>query len=385
MRVLHVINTLGAGGAEVFVAQLAEAMAQSCTVSVWTYRGPVDVKGKRLEDEMERAGVRVGAAPERARRWNSLVPLALARFMREFRPDVVNAHLENSELAAAMAVLTIQVRPVMVRTVHCVVQGLWLSRVLRPIVNRVYDYNIACGEAVLNAAALSLPPGRSLVVRNGIKVNGGSAAESEVRALRAKLGLPADKLVFMNIGRMAPNRQKAQDVIIEAFAREGLRGRADLVLVGDGPDRPALQALAASLRLERNVHFAGQVADVTPYLALADVVLMPSRFEGLPIVAIECACAGRPLVVSDIEELRPFKGRGSVICRPADAGDLARAMRLALDELSSLREAASLAAADYRSGFGIDAVARRYLSVYETLLRQRMADAKRGSALMLEP
>lgn len=125
------------------------------------------------------------------------------------------------------------------------------------------------------------------------------AAEAEVAAesWRAALGIGADEVVFGFAGKLAAHKGVAD--LLRGFARAGLP-RAHLVIVGDGAERPALEAQARAAGL-RGVHFVGFVNQqrMPEAYALCDVVALPSRFEPWGLVVNEALAMGRPVLVSD--------------------------------------------------------------------------------------
>jgi glycosyltransferase involved in cell wall biosynthesis len=133
-------------------------------------------------------------------------------------------------------------------------------------------------------------------------------------AARAALGL-GDGPVAVCVSRLAV-AQKAQDLLVEAWAsveREVPAGT--LVLVGDGPDRAMLEARAPA-----SVRFAGECDDVVPWLQAANVVVQPSRYEGLSLSVLEALACGRAVVATDCVGMREaVDGVGGVV--PVDDGD----------------------------------------------------------------
>ena len=150
---------------------------------------------------------------------------------------------------------------------------------------------------------------------------------------RTRLGLPAGVPVIGTSGRLAP--VKAQVMLIEALAL--LRQRAEpthlpqVVIVGEGPERPALEARAAALGLSAAVHLLGHRDDLPEILPAFDVYCLPSLNEGLPRAVLEAQAVGLPVVASNVGALAdavcPASGR---LVPPSDPAVLALALAEAL-------------------------------------------------------
>jgi glycosyltransferase involved in cell wall biosynthesis len=143
-------------------------------------------------------------------------------------------------------------------------------------------------------AARGVDRGRITVLHNGVREI--HAAQPAVDALRTALGLRASERVVVAVGRLS--REKGQCHLIRAAA--AWRGGARLVIVGDGPDRAALERLARDLGVGASVIFAGMTNNVAPYYALADVFVLPSLSEGSPNVLLEAMAAGLPVVATRV-------------------------------------------------------------------------------------
>jgi glycosyltransferase involved in cell wall biosynthesis len=124
------------------------------------------------------------------------------------------------------------------------------------------------------------------------------------------------------VGRLA--RQKGQDVAIEALALMRTRS-AHLRLVGDGPDRAALEALAAACGVADRVEFAGNQPSTAPHYRAADVVVVPSRWDGLSLGLLEAMACGAAVVASAVAGARVVVGAGLTV-PPGDAVALAAAL-----------------------------------------------------------
>jgi glycosyltransferase involved in cell wall biosynthesis len=132
---------------------------------------------------------------------------------------------------------------------------------------------------------------------------------------------------LLAVGRLQP--QKGFDLLLEALARVRASCPWGLVLVGDGPERVPLQRLARDLGIEQAVQWVGSVANPFPYYHWADLVIVPSRFEGFPNVALEAMSCGRTVICFDCRtgprELTQ-NGTFGVLVPSGDVGALARAI-----------------------------------------------------------
>lgn len=161
-------------------------------------------------------------------------------------------------------------------------------------------------------------------------------AEPETgRALRARFRIAADEKVILAIGRFS--REKAHADLIEALSllrREDPQLEARLLIAGDGPERARMNRLAAELGVSANLIYAGQVTDVQPHYAAADVMALPSHSEGSPFVLLEAMAAGVPVVATAVGGVPEMvKHEESALLVPArQPRQLAAALRRVLRE-----------------------------------------------------
>jgi glycosyltransferase involved in cell wall biosynthesis len=138
---------------------------------------------------------------------------------------------------------------------------------------------------------------------------------------------PAGRPRLLAVGRLQP--QKGFDVLLKALARVRAACPWQLVLVGDGPERTRLQHLARTLGVEHAVQWIGAVSNPFPYYRWADLVIVPSRFEGFPNVALEAMTCARTVICSDCrtgpKELTE-NGQFGVLVPSDDVASLARAI-----------------------------------------------------------
>jgi glycosyltransferase involved in cell wall biosynthesis len=131
-------------------------------------------------------------------------------------------------------------------------------------------------------------------------------------AFAASASAPERRHLALFLGRL-DTHQKGLDLLLAAYAKAAPTTTAGLVIAGDGPDGEALRQQAEQLGIADRVEFCGRVTGAAKYalLASAQVVCMPSRYEGLPLVAAEALACGTPVLASDIDCMREVVAPGT--------------------------------------------------------------------------
>ncbi|MFF8291309.1 glycosyltransferase [Streptomyces sp. NPDC016309] len=258
------------------------------------------------------------------------------------RPDLVHAHSAKAGLAARIAV---RGRVPTVYQPHAwsfeAVDGLTgaLARRWERWAARWTDRVICVSEAERRRGEQAGVRAPWTVVHNGVDAQRFTAGPGRAAA-RTGLGLPATAPLVVCVGRLC--RQKGQDTLLEAwYAVLDRVPHARLVLVGDGPDADALRATARHGGLERAVTFAGAVTDPAPWYRAADLVVQPSRWEGMALAPLEAMAAARPVLLTDVDGARESLPPGHethCLVRPGDPAALGTALG-ALLRRPVLREA----------------------------------------------
>jgi glycosyltransferase involved in cell wall biosynthesis len=209
------------------------------------------------------------------------------------------------------------------------------------------------------AAKVGKPFALSRVVHNGV-----AAGEFEPVTPDAN----ATDLVFVGELRAL----KGIDVLIQAIAllaQEGLAVTA--TIVGEGPDRAALEAEVAAHGLGRAVDFVG-TKPARMAFALGRLLVVPSRAESLPYIVLEAAAAGVPLIATRVGGIPEIYGpEAGHLVLPGDAGPLARAIREAMWNGDATRAASLRLQARVRAGFSVDAMTEAVLAAYADALAMR--------------
>ena len=172
-----------------------------------------------------------------------------------------------------------------------------------------------------------------------------SAADTE--ALRKRLGIGDDDRVVLSVGRLS--REKAHIDLLEGFKRLREMKPAiscTLIIVGDGPERSKLEAAAATLNCKAHVIFAGQVSDVQPLYAIADVFALPSHTEGSPNVLLEAMAANLPIVATAVGGVPEMveNNQSALLVRPNDPPAIAASIAKLLADKDLAQQLATTAA-----------------------------------------
>ena len=359
------------GGTERVVWELATRLAPArFDVSVWLSGAPgVDEFARVLEAR----GVPVARVPEVDSRWDFRGMWDTWKRLRRARPRLLHLHhvwpASDRYLAALAGAAGI---PHVVVTEHIV--GRAHSGAQRALKRRELagaDAVTAVCEAV--AATLVSDYGvdraRVRVEPNGAELPDLDAETPEARTLRAQFGASAARPLLVCAARL--EEQKGQDVLLEAGALLRARGLdCTLALAGDGSQRAALEARAAALGIADRVRFLGQIETIGPLLLAADAVVLPSRWEGLPLALLEALARARPVVASavgGIPEVITTEEHG-ILVPPGDAAALAAAVELFQRRPDMARRLGEAGARRVRETYTWARVTEQFEAVYDEVL-----------------
>ncbi|MFE7133986.1 glycosyltransferase family 4 protein [Streptomyces sp. NPDC057638] len=298
--------------------------------------------------------------------------LAAARILRAVRPQLVHAH---SAKAGLVGRLTVRGRVPTVFQPHAwsfdAVTGRAHSRALlwERYGTRWATRTLCVSETERAAGERAGIAARWSVIRNGVDTDHFTPADLTEPPPRAafaeRFGIPAGAPLVVCLGRLC--RQKGQDVLLTAWPRvlAEVPG-ARLLLVGDGPERASLDRAAPP-----GVHLTGAVADPRPALRAADLVVLPSRWEGMALAPLEAMACGTPVVVTDVSGAREALPAGHdthALVPPEDPGALAAALIALLTDAPLRATLGDQARAHVRATADIRQTAAAVLGLYRDLL-----------------
>jgi len=366
LRIVHTESSMGWGGQEIRTLTEAQGFIRRGH-HVVVYAAP----DARIASEASRFGVPVVALPIGRKRLHGIS--RLAQRLADDPVDVVNAHSSTDAWLAALACEWLRKRrrpaPALVRTRHVSI-AVPNDRATRWLYRTASARVVTTGEA-LRAQLIrdnGLDPARVDSVPTGI--DDAMFRPRDRDDARRELGLPLDARL---IGIVATLRSwKGHRFAVDAMRALGHRD-ARLVIVGDGPQRPALEAQVDALHLRERVTFAGQQADVAPWLAALDVFALPSYAnEGVPQALLQAMFSSIPCVTTDAGAIAEIARDGETarIVRREDAAALAQAIDAMLEAPDEAARMAERARAFVVPRYGLATMLDRMEGVFHEAVGQ---------------
>jgi glycosyltransferase involved in cell wall biosynthesis len=366
-RVLHVIDSLDLGGAQAVLINLirhGDRTRYEYEVATMHGRGV-------YWDAVSALGVPVFSLSF-DRRFPSYVP-AIAWLCLRRRYDIVHTHLIGANVIAKpiAALCGVKVR---INHDHCNDKAAdpnrWVARADK-ITNRLSTHVIAVSEStrtyLINEEGMAAD--RVTTVHNGIDLAVYQPCPLQRNSARARIGVPADAVVIAGVGRLSyqKNFSLFLDVAAAVLRRQP---RAFFVIAGTGEEAAALRVKVQRLGIEKRIIFLGYVADMPQLYPALDILLLTSRYEGLPITILEAMATGVVVVSSRLDGVQEVlvDGIDSALITPGNAADFARRICELLDHPELLAQYSSAALSKVRAGFSAEAASRAVEGVYARCL-----------------
>ena len=366
MRILHTESSCGWGGQEIRILSEARGLrGRGHEVTL------IACGSSRILEEASKAGVRAHALP--IGRKSLAGVLAMRRWLKDHRADIVNTHSSTDTWLTALACATLRDAPGIVRTRHisAAIPG---DPATRWLYRRATRFVVTTGEALREQLARDNRVPRERIASVPTGIDSDRYTPGDRLAARRALGLPETMTL---IGIVATLRSwKGHLFLIDAVARLR-REDVGLVIVGDGPMRAVLEERLDATGIRNRSWMTGNQDDVLPWLRALDVFCLPSYAnEGVPQALVQASLVGLPIVttaVGAIGEVAVHE-RTALLVLPRDVGELAAALARLIDD-PGLGARLGIAARDWcRSRFAYETMLDRMEGIF------RQVAAVRGSS-----
>ncbi len=382
LRVLHVMDTVGSGGAEQHLnAVLGELSPERFENHLaWLY------EDERLLPEIRPHVVTATPLGSGHGVSHLATVLRLRDLIRKLQVDVVHAQLIRAQVVSRLAAALAGQVPLVSTWQNTYYADESISafrdsrgqrafvKSLDALTSRYDSAFVAVSQHVKTDGCKALMVGeeRVRVIPNAVHPRRYEPHEAgSLASLRRELGVPAGGHLFVSVGRLVP--QKNQERAIEAMQHVRQRfPRAVLVIAGDGPLRDELTRKIEAAGVQEQVKLLGPRRDVSLLLQAADLFVFPSLFEGLPVAMVEALANGVPACVSEIPPNREAgEGVPSIrFVQPDQPVELANMLISMLEDLDSLKALARESAAGVREQFSAARLAAQLGSVFSSVARQ---------------
>ena len=354
LRILYVIDSLSGGGAEKLIADIIPFIAKDfyCEVLLLT------TEGDKYSESIKSFGVKISIVPYRGhfRRIKYI-----KSYISEGGFDIIHANLFPVIYYCSVCRRMLKNKSIQfVMTEHNTDNRRrhikWM-RIIEKYIYASYDYIISISEGVQNSLTKWLRPkqmSKYIVVENGVPLNNFYYAQAHNRNELVANIFPSSILLCM-IGSFT--EQKNHRMMIGVMKK--LPPQYHLICLGEGPLFDEIRAEVKNNQLDDRVHFLGFRKDVASIIKACDIGVIPSRWEGFGLAAVEELACGLPIVCSDVPGLADVVGKAGIKCKVDNADCFAKGILEAMGIIQP-EEARQQA-----SKYDIKNMANGYLEIYK--------------------
>jgi glycosyltransferase involved in cell wall biosynthesis len=391
VKILHIINDLSIGGAEMMLYRLLSQKSRDRfdpVVLSLMDQGSLRQRIEALGIPVYTAGMKPGMATP-ASIWR------LIRLVRKIKPDLIQGWMYHGNLAAQIAGMCAARQTPILWSIHCSIHSLTFEKRMTTAVVRLCAPLSKLASSIVFVSRTSQAQHKakgyltanSLVIPNGIDTTLFAPSKEAHASVRSELGLPSDALLIGAIGRSHP--MKDHENFLRAAARiSEAHGDVHFLLAGRGVDREnaPLGELIRELNLTDRVHLLGERSDIARLVAALDIFSLSSSYgESFPVIVGEAMSCAVPCVVTDVGDSAWMVSDTGRVVPPRDPGALAAACDVLLElgpqGRRALGQAARRRVADL---FSLSSVVAKYAEFYESAMT-RTAVVTGGRSVAYQP
>ncbi len=354
IHIAHIIPTLNFGGAERFVVD----MVNNSDTKKFKYSIILLSDAMPMAKEINNKNIEITVVRKRGKISLHLIS-DIKKELEKIHPDIVHTHLSGGNIWGRIAAKKLGIK--VVTTEHNVNNELgWIKNSIKRLIQNKTDVYVACSKAVKQDVLKRYDIQKKIeVIHYGIELN---------RFKSIKPVRPKHPIKLLILGRLT--KQKGHEIALKALS--GIdKKKWKLDIVGSGPLENKLKHLVIRLDLEKNIKFFPPTHDVPSIFANHDIMLMPSLWEGLGIVAMEALLAGRAVIgsnVGGIPELIENYKTGYLV-KPNNTEALKKQIIFCLENTKEIEKIGNQAREHAMQNFGVKIMVEKYENIYKLLVK----------------
>lgn len=374
INVLWLIKGLGSGGAE----NLLVSAARHIDRDRFNYSAAYFLPWKNaLVKDLEAADIPVTCLNQR-KSFDPRPGISLNRKLRRDHIDILHAHLPYSGIVGRLASKFTPVKAIVYSEHNVWERYHRLTHFANKMTFKMNDAVVAVSEDVENSIRKGMNVNgrpRLGTITNGVDVVSLSSISKDSEWLKAELGIPKENKIVVNVANFTPKKRHI-DLLTAARQVTSERSDTSFVLVGQGPMFDETKAAATEMGLDGKVFFTGLREDAREIIAAADLFVLSSQFEGMPISVLESMGTHTPVISTRVGGLPEMivDGKEGTLVDPGEPAKLATSICSLLGDEPTRRALADRAFARAQQEFDVRQMVRKteelYLEITEGKLKK---------------
>lgn len=374
MKILHIINNLGSGGAEKLIETMLPLLNKEKNIKVELLL--LTDKNNVFDKKLKESGIKINVVPYR-----NIKSLKNIFYIRNFivknKYDIIHVHIFPSQYWVSLAsFLIFKNKPVFITTEHSTEnrrRKYKIFKIIDSIIYSRYKKIICISEDTKNNLKNWIIFSKNKVnkfevINNGIDINRFKSAKKYDKKLIVPFS-KEDSIFITMVGRFC--QEKDQGTLIEAFSKIlQLYPDSYLLLVGEGPLLEEKKIMVKNLKIEKNIYFLGFRADIDRILKISDIVVLSSHWEGFGLSAVEGMASGIPVIASKVKGLKEIVENYGLVFEKGNDKELSKLILRLIEDKDFYNEI-SLKCLKRSEDFDINIMVKKLKELYKKLISEK--------------
>lgn len=361
MKILLIITSLGIGGAQRQVCDLADEFIKAGhQVLLIAMSKDIIVRPQSNKVEIVAFNMAKTLHGFISAYWKA------RNLIKCFKPDVIHSHMVHANLFARYLRLSVNI-PKLICTAHSSNEGGWGRMLAYRLTDSLCDFSTNVSQEAMDISVKrgAVPSQRIAAMYNGIDAKRFSFNLTSRSRMRAELGVGENTPLLLAVGRLSVAKDYPNLLSAFSVLATNLKD-VQLAIIGSGEEQDRLTAMVAAQGLKERIHFLGLRRDVSDWMSAADVYVMSSAWEGMPLVLLEAMACKRVVVATDCGGVKEVLGDAGILVPAKNSEALATAINQALSLDPMTAKKIGTQAREYViRNYSLDAVAAKWIDLYK--------------------